>query len=746
MESTITKELRSKKLNVRSKLMAALSLLLVSTILLSSTTYAWFVLSTAPEVKGMSTTIGANGSLEIALLDDETGAGTREISSAVGDSQAKQDATKSNVTWGNLVDLSSASYGLSTDGAKLYPAALNLTEAGGTAAIANLDGALRFPVYGVDGRVAELSEQSFAGKYDGTAFVAGSNTYGVRVIGQADDVDPVAYAFQNAINTFNAKARQAKYEAKNNSLDKYGSALINIAITHGTNNVGSDFYTDADITTINNAKAGLVSAAANLKSAIQYAYQAYYISANGANISTPIEEIPLDTIAAVPGFSAYISAYNSLMASIDEITVSGPSNSDDTYTWADIRPAMVALIGADDLRISGKTMSEIKALIDKYNTDHDSLTDDENQFIDDMLAGNGVVHVQQGAYTGVANFVGDFTSVKVSFTYLRREIPVTFSISKSSSVTTPYCDAVSAVFGTLTTPGGQAQSVLTTAYGYMVDLAFRCNTGTDLLLSAAAARVSGDEAETMGAGSTFTVTSGSGEELMNALRLVFVDRSDNKILGVAALFNAAGTAGGTGGTGDGTTEPSTGADSEIYELHMADYIVEDNGGIKVSGQKMTSGETPVADETITSLTANDIKRVSVLVYLDGAYVDYAMDAVSGTLNLQFASSAELTPMDYSGYKPITSGGTEPAADTLTISGDTETTVGGSIALAANYNGATVTATWASDNDTVATVGTDGTVTGVAEGEVTITAKYTPEGGAEQTATHKITVTAAATAP
>ena len=46
------------------------------------------------------------------------------------------------------------------------------------------------------------------------------------------------------------------------------------------------------------------------------------------------------------------------------------------------------------------------------------------------------------------------------------------------------------------------------------------------------------------------------------------------------------------------------------------------------------------------MTADVAQCISVLVYLDGNYVDYAMGGVSGTLNLQFSSSTTLTPMDY----------------------------------------------------------------------------------------------------
>lgn len=120
MHSKKTAELRKLKSVVRAKLMAAVAMLLVSTITLSSTTYAWFVLSTAPEVKGMTTTVGSNGSLEMALLNNETALDTSKIPAGVGDSSAKQDVNKANESWGNIVDLNTG-YGLNT--IKLYPSA-----------------------------------------------------------------------------------------------------------------------------------------------------------------------------------------------------------------------------------------------------------------------------------------------------------------------------------------------------------------------------------------------------------------------------------------------------------------------------------------------------------------------------------------------------------------------------------------------------------------------------------------------
>ena len=71
---------------LKRKLMSALAMLLVSTILMSTTSYAWFVLSTAPEVTGIETQVGSNGSLEIALLNTDTRTDMSLIRSGLGDS------------------------------------------------------------------------------------------------------------------------------------------------------------------------------------------------------------------------------------------------------------------------------------------------------------------------------------------------------------------------------------------------------------------------------------------------------------------------------------------------------------------------------------------------------------------------------------------------------------------------------------------------------------------------------------
>lgn len=188
-------EILEMKKGIKAKLMAATSLLLVSAILLSLTTYAWFILSTAPEVTEMQTTAGANGSLEIALQSQGDN-GRKEISGGVGDSASKkgQSIKIANTTWGNIVDLSSG-YGLEQIG--LSPARLNLD--GNNVNIAN---PLLVPEFGQDGRITGLLKvPTLYYKEDekNTGFEEG-NTYGVKVFGNQSDLSGEKKIIQRTLN------------------------------------------------------------------------------------------------------------------------------------------------------------------------------------------------------------------------------------------------------------------------------------------------------------------------------------------------------------------------------------------------------------------------------------------------------------------------------------------------------------------------------------------------------------------
>lgn len=81
--------------------------------------------------------------------------------------------------------------------------------------------------------------------------------------------------------------------------------------------------------------------------------------------------------------------------------------------------------------------------------------------------------------------------------------------------------------------------------------------------------------------------------------------------------------------------------------------------------------------------------------------------------------------------------TEVVVTSLSISGASEVTVGGTITLTANVTPSTAIVTWSSNNTKIATVSNEGVVTGVKTGNVTITAK-----AGKKSKSKTITVTAA----
>lgn len=182
------KEYKKALPHLREKLAAATMMLLVSVIVMTASTFAWITLSASPEVSGMTTSVAANGNLEIALSDAD---GLEPEESQVGDSVASANTSlvDANLTWGNLVNLADPSYGLGN--LTLRPAALNQS--------ALESNPLRAAQYGADGRVTSSSSD-----FEYTNYVAGEREgeglfrvpdepqYGVRAISS------VTYDFPNA--------------------------------------------------------------------------------------------------------------------------------------------------------------------------------------------------------------------------------------------------------------------------------------------------------------------------------------------------------------------------------------------------------------------------------------------------------------------------------------------------------------------------------------------------------------------
>lgn len=164
--------------HMKERVIAVALLLAMSISMMSSATFAWMTLSQAPEVVSMTTTIAANGNLEIALSDAD---GLKPNDTTVTDG-GKAVAEK-NLTWGNLVNLSDPSYGL--DYLVLRPASLNKM---------SLKTAPVYAVqYGTDGRAkGYINDFGFSVyvQQDKEFKVPEGDAYGVRAISSVTYKNP----------------------------------------------------------------------------------------------------------------------------------------------------------------------------------------------------------------------------------------------------------------------------------------------------------------------------------------------------------------------------------------------------------------------------------------------------------------------------------------------------------------------------------------------------------------------------
>ncbi len=130
-----------KNHSMKKKLMATSLMLVISILMMSTASFAWFTISTAPEIKGLETDVVVNDNLEIALAG-----GTATVPNASTGNDAQ---TGIQTAWGNIVDLSATAdtadntFDYASVEKTLRPVKLNAAKTG-----------FEYPTYGADGRVS----------------------------------------------------------------------------------------------------------------------------------------------------------------------------------------------------------------------------------------------------------------------------------------------------------------------------------------------------------------------------------------------------------------------------------------------------------------------------------------------------------------------------------------------------------------------------------------------------------------
>ena len=742
--------------NIKTKLIAAICMLLVSSIMMVSSTYAWFTLSTAPEVTGITTSVGANGNLEIALMP-ATG-GTAAITSSAGDST--KAVKERNVTWGNLVDVSDSTfYGM--DKITLYPAELNAATGDTNGNPLTLAAAmLKTPTYGADGRVADLVANTVTSTYNSTSKNFPTNSeYGVRAVGDASGMTDQQLAYRNAMSAANTAMAQAKTFASQ-SLNTNGASLANIALAHGTDSTA--LHTEADVKNLLAIVNDLLgtSSTTGVLEYVEDAYAKYLYAllisnktkitneefqvikgiceAKDATVYTIItalkaQSITIPAVVATPIALLKATRQNveNAQTGLNALLANDAAHEDNEkyITWNDISVPLYKLADTGAMKINGYAASTVQ---------------DNMSAIINSVASQGLtvtIATGGGVYADIADHCGDYNASviieKVEYGDLALE-NMNARMQTATTVTPVYLSALGTAVTAADSPETADGTIMpiTDMYGYIIDLAFRTNAAeSDLLLQVDATdRIysdNGDE-ETMGHGSSMTFTTTTTDftvdqmkGLMSAIRIVFFDGSGN-VLATAKLdtVNATVTGGNTATakmylytlTKESTTsytkvEDNTTLDvdngvyytmseqpkytvvSDTTDTTKTYYVLGDDGSYtsvtdttdtaktyyvqdgtekvytKVTDNSTldatngvyytatttsadTATEVKKTDNKITALTQNQAQQVSVLVYLDGNYVSNgsvaatAATSMTGTMNLQFASSATLVPMEY----------------------------------------------------------------------------------------------------
>lgn len=686
---------KSKKIQmpagIRNKLMAAVSMLLVSTIMMVSTTYAWFTLSTAPEVTGITTSVGANGNLEMALLTSgktgenneaeipDTFGDLSKISSAVGDSSsaAGKTALTANITWGNLVDLSDTSYGLDT--INLMPARLNV--ANGKLVTANL---LKTAVYGKDGRVDRLDANTYSAVKDanGWSFDTTKQTYGVRAIGANDNLTPQQSGLMQAKSAYTTNLNAAKSTMRT-SMVTNGNELANAVsalamgadktLTEGQKTAITNMVNDTltALGQLDTAYVQVLAAAASTLDSTQYAAATGALTGKTsyAEAKAALEGVAGTTVLEPPALAAAVETLNDQKDAVQTAKegIEAESAMDENY-----KTALKALVEPKNVLINGYKAGKAPESDTSGGYVMDSAGNIASDFMSKYAAAGGLMVEMpdgSGVFAYIGSVAGNYSaSVMItSFNYSSitlSNVPATMQTTANKD--TSIDNALSAITANGTTTGATA---LSDTFGYALDFAFRTNAANSYLQlqTEAAQRVYTDSTstQTQGNGSTMTFqsadTSFTGEKvksLMKAIRVGFVDPSEGTIYGVAALgdINVAG-------------EDYTG------KLYLQNYTFDTDGKLTTNGNKTnTEGTEQDESKALMAMQQNTAQKMTVIVWLDGDSVDNgdvanAAQSITGKLNLQFSSSAELVPMKNTALKNLTETNTPGGGDTSSETGE-----------------------------------------------------------------------------
>ena len=655
---------------VTGKLMAAISMLLVSAILMCLTSYAWFILSTAPEVSNLKTTAGANGALEIALANTVTEGDLKKpgepYGATVGASSAvfMQSVEEANRYWGNIVDLTN-NYGLGN--LTLYPSRINLSSSIQNSVL--MSSPLLAPKFGEDGRIVSLSEIQKA-MYNAVEKNYYFNTdYGVHLLGffdnneSAETENATVYSRQDVVSSMSNNVEAARENMRREIADLINSnskGIFGILMETGMVSIGSlSGYTDTykpDLAAIIN---GLDKIADEALDSLRYAVMATatadetnYPNSSADKLSeladmyAGLSEMSTDKMGQIARDNGYgeivgaIESINSVKSSInstrEELEKHGVAN------------ALLSIFDLGTMQLNEQTgLGVIQALFGMQgDPDH----------LGKMYIWSSESIDNTTLFPAMAKIIGDYSA------YIEQDVSVYGESMEGiyhidmymTEATSPEGYSEETNVGVLAnvrentrdlTVEGEFTIVnrVTTsksAFGYSVDFAVKASKAGKLQLQQTAVdRVTGLEgdgsgSDTMGSGSTMQFKPAGDmtntDRLMDGVHIVFMRTTDGYIYGVATADM------------ENKTVDEDGTVHAPLKLHRAEI---ENGVVRAGTEV----------DSLLNMDADATYYITAVVYLNGDTVTNDMVSategvsLNGGINLQFSSDADLTPMNYSDY-------------------------------------------------------------------------------------------------
>lgn len=349
--------------HMKERVTAVALLLAIAITMMTSATFAWMTLSRSPEASSILTTVTTNGNLEIALSGKD---GLQPADTTVND--GGRDIALTNLTWGNLINLSSESYGLS--GITLRPATLNPNKLNTSPIYATQ--------YGADGRVEGYMTDFAYTSYDSALkryMVDKQMQYGVRGISSVTYEQVTGNLFLvNQLDTINKLYLKACSDFKTlYGNEAYMKVVYNLVQEYANISLGNDAKnisgTMGDLKEMMSQMLDVVSTLGQFYA--EMANLTYYQTLTDAADYDPYDlqdvidnKIPSKYTSHLKYYSKYRTLYSSTLSIYNGISAAATrAEKNEEVFWSDISTYANALCDMTKATVNGYTVSELKAKI-----------------------------------------------------------------------------------------------------------------------------------------------------------------------------------------------------------------------------------------------------------------------------------------------------------------------------------------------------------------------------------------------